>query len=524
MRATRVLPLLLLLSLPGLALAQAPTQARGRSSAGFDKSALIQSVSRRFLEKQYVKPEHGNLQRYQTWGGGRNFVTIVDDTGDFENGNWNNNAALDRILTGSLDKYYDTQPDVAQFVVFFSAFQVPFPGAFYLPLSNDTRGLGYKHSMPGGQEVFDSTPRSPLDGIVVMNDYTLWGPINDLASVFNQEVGHRWGAFVHYQLEADTVSKDLLLGRDLAHWSYFMDSGGSPMEGNGWRENADSTFTSTSSITHANYHPLDLYLMGLIPPAEVPDFYFIDSPDLSALGTAGRNINRSTGPSWNRAVTIGGTKQVIGIGDIIRAEGVRVPASDVAPKQFKIGFVLVVRKGQQTNQNILSEFDDTLDELVTRWRTATGNRASLEVVSSGPPAPAPLPLGDPCEGIYECDGTQATACIAPKVDPSVGKHCAKRCSADEPCPTGLCCAPANLIGDPRYCFAESLNICPAPPPDAGPPAVPDGGATAVADGGTSGGGGGGGCTVAGSNAAGSALVWLALAAVLGVLRRRAAAR
>jgi MYXO-CTERM domain-containing protein len=528
-----------LLFLAPIARAEAPRAVSVRSpiarpASCYSDSDVVRKVRDNYMAHHYKKPDY-SLLKYQVWGGGRNFVTIVDTDGDFANGDWNSDVALNNRLNNVLNQYYQTQPDTAQFVALFSAFEIPFPGAFYLPLANDVTGIGYKHSVGLGPETFDSTDNSPLDGVIVMNDYTIWGDFGGVSNVFNQEITHRFAAFVHYQEDGGTDS-DLLLGRDLAHWSFFMDTGSSPMEGNAWKDNGNGSFTTFTNTSAHNYCPLDLYLMGLIPPTDVPPFWFIDNPDLSSS-----RITRATTPALFGPVTLSGTKKTITIDDVIRAEGPRVPASDVAPKSFKIGFVLVVQKGQQTDQSLLNDFDSTLDDIVAKYEAATGNRATLEVVSQGPPPPPQKSIGDSCAGVFECDSAQSTACIAPKLNSSLGGFCSRRCSSTQLCPTGFCCSAANLIGDPRYCFNASLmNVCPADAADGGAPdggtmSAPDAGMAATVDagmptdqdgGGSTGGGGGtpppksGGCAAAEGSAPGLGALLIALAGLWLARRRR----
>src|SRR5207247_3978261 len=120
-----------------------------------------------------------------------------------------------------------------------------------------------------------------------------------------------------------------------------------------------------------------------------------------------RPVTRGSSPALDREVTIGGTKKVVTIDDIIRAEGERVPKSADAPKSFKIGFVLLVRKGQQTDTSLLNDFESAVDTLVGGWQAATGNRATLEVVSQGPPPPPQKHIGESCAGIFECNAAEA---------------------------------------------------------------------------------------------------------------------
>ena len=61
-----------------------------------------------------------------------------------------------------------------------------------------------------------------------------------------------------------------LLGIDGAHWSYFLDSDASVMYGSDWRDAGGGEFVADAS--RKRYSPLDLYLMGILDPSEVPPF------------------------------------------------------------------------------------------------------------------------------------------------------------------------------------------------------------------------------------------------------------
>jgi len=125
-----------------------------------------------------------------------------------------------------------------------------------------------------------------------------------------------------------------LLGKDSAHWSYLLDTKGSIMYGNGWRDNGDGTFTSTAA--RSGYSPLDLYLMGIIDKTQVPPMLLIVNPA----------IDKTQLPQLG--ATISGTSSTVSIDDIIAAEGVRVPDSTTSQKKFNVGFVLLSRPGDNT--------------------------------------------------------------------------------------------------------------------------------------------------------------------------------
>ncbi|RME45777.1 MAG: hypothetical protein D6795_16210 [Deltaproteobacteria bacterium] len=182
---------------------------------------------------------------------------------------------LDRIVSAFLA----THDDEYDFIMLFTSFQWNQAFAFYSPIANDAAGIGYAHW--AGRDRFDFSPGSPLQGFIFMNaDFIYDGaetPNDQIITeiVFGQELGHRWGAYVHFDADPDpdTVEeRDDLLGRQKAHWSYYVDTHWSWMEGNDWVDNGDGTFSADFETfpEEAGYFPLDLYLMGLIPAGEVP--------------------------------------------------------------------------------------------------------------------------------------------------------------------------------------------------------------------------------------------------------------
>ncbi|MCI0636654.1 MAG: hypothetical protein L0206_22445, partial [Actinobacteria bacterium] len=134
--------------------------------------------------------------------------------------------------------------------------------AFYSPLCNSIGGTG-RGGIPlcGAQQ---------MSGIIDMNssdkfppDYTAGGFFDTLG----QEVEHQLAAFLRLP-DAD------LLGRSGSHWSFFLHTEGSVMEGNKWRDEGNGTFTSVDP--DGGFHAIDQYLWGFLPPEEVPPLFVIE--------------------------------------------------------------------------------------------------------------------------------------------------------------------------------------------------------------------------------------------------------
>jgi hypothetical protein len=434
-------------------------------------------------------------------GGGRNFVFMVDEDAAIQNADWYRDP--DRVVDSLLRGYYMPGAADPQFLAFFTAFPIAFNGAFYAPVANDVTGIGAMDPL-GDAEVYDNSPMSSLEGLVVMNDYGRYlRQPQELGFTFNQELGHRWGSFVRF--DDGSGPSGALLGRDEAHWSFFFHTMGSPMEGNFWSTGRltethgtpDPTTTTergwftttTDQLPALRYMPLDLYLMGLMTPEEVPPFMLLtDTTTFGALDLNGRPVAPSSPPEVDGPVELQGTPQWITVDEIIAAHGPRNPPASDQPRTQTIAFVLIVRPDQAHDQQLVDNFADLVDRAVGGWATATGGRASLDVVSAGTPLPPPVSFGQSCPGgILDCNPAQSTACVAPH-DPSLSSPavCTVLCNDSDVCPRGYCCMPgADAIS---YCFAHPLGPGQACAPgngaypelDAGSPEQADAGGPGVA--------------------------------------------
>ena len=147
-------------------------------------------------------------------------------------------------------------------------------------------------------------------------------------TVLANEVGHRWLANARFRDGATTSTE--LLGRDEVHWSFFMDTDGSYLEGNDITPQADGRFRTTGASLR--YSALDQYLMGMRDASEVAPFFFVRNP----TGT-------DTDPGQNPAsgVTFGGTRKDVTIADVVAAIGDRNPRGTPWPRPFREAFIYV---------------------------------------------------------------------------------------------------------------------------------------------------------------------------------------
>lgn len=231
-----------------------------------------------------------------------------------------------------------------------------FGGAFYAPIFNDTAGLG--NGEFDNRSFFGARPGGKLRGFVSMNvwwncrwaDFFAEGctdkppfatSFRSLHGVLGQEVGHEWGAFLPMIDPISQRRSNELLGRDVAHWSYWVDTGGSPMEGNDWVDNGGGDF-SIRPQDYSKYSDFDLYAMGVMPAAEVqPTFLVQDPSDPNTRCNTSPYCGAATPPE-SGPMRVTGTRLDVTIDDVIAANGPRSPDFASAQKDTRNLFVFAV--------------------------------------------------------------------------------------------------------------------------------------------------------------------------------------
>jgi len=230
-------------------------------------------------------------------------------------------AATRRFLSG--------RPDVFQQVVVYTTRPLnPVPGtlAFEINVRNDVLGIGLPamdHSRAWGSA-------GALESVVYMDSIDTYAD-TDGFEILAHEVGHRWLA--RMRIGGDSAALPAaLLGRGDVHWSFFLDSDASVMEGNAIADRGNGRFETVDFARR--FSPLDQYAMGWRAPAEVPPFFYVDVPDDFRPN---RPFKASSAPEAGISFT--GVRRDVRIEDVVRAMGPRVPAA-TAPI-FRQAFVLV---------------------------------------------------------------------------------------------------------------------------------------------------------------------------------------
>jgi hypothetical protein len=185
------------------------------------------------------------------------------------------------------------------------------------------------------------------------------------------EMGHRWGAFVSAKVGGETIP----LGP--THWArglqapaafpYRRPTEASIMGGGVWQDNFDGTYTQLDDdyyVPATGWSYLDLYLMGLIAPAEVPDFFILRN-----LVPVGKDAN---GHPMFKA-----DRTKVTIQEVIAAEGPRLPGVDKSQREFNTGIVIVVQHGEKPSRELVERAEGIRKQWIEYFPITTGHRASM---------------------------------------------------------------------------------------------------------------------------------------------------
>lgn len=184
-------------------------------------------------------------------------------------------------------------------------------------------------------------------------------------SVLAHEVGHRWLATARFS-DGGAASSELL-GRQQAHWSFHMHSSGSHDEGNQIEDLGGGAFRT--GPPSQRFGPLDQYLMGVRPAAEVPPFFFIRNAVLSGSQSGER------APESN--VDITGTRKDVSIAEVIAAMGPRSPAPASNPSPWRVAF-LYVTDGGSFDADAVALIDRIRSQFEAYFERSTEGRFSID--------------------------------------------------------------------------------------------------------------------------------------------------
>ncbi len=195
-------------------------------------------------------------------------------------------------------------------------------------------------------------PVSPLAPIPAI-------PESSLLTILAHELAHRFLAYTRWKDPVSGLDSRALLGRQLAHWSFYLNTDASVLEGNAITDHGPdaSPRFETTAATQA-FSQLDKYFMGFVDPSEVPATFLVQN------ATGGLHFgNASRSPE--SGVWFNGTRREVRIEDIIEAAGERRPDSTVSQRHFRYAFTLLVDDAESPDPASIRK----LNQLRANWNT-----------------------------------------------------------------------------------------------------------------------------------------------------------
>jgi hypothetical protein len=279
----------------------------------------------------------------------------------------------DLDLVATARKFYQSHPDnYDQLVIWTNVAVTDDAFAFETIIANEIRGIGV--DVLDQSRAFGSAGR--LRSLVMMDTLgkypadpqTRFLGENNTVSLIGQEAGHRWLAFLRFR-DHDGRRSDALLGRDQAHWSFFMDSDASVMEGNDIEDLGGGSFRTVAAVRR--YSALDQYAMGLVTSSQVAPFFYVENP-------VNVSPSRDAEDAPRVGVTFNGTKRTVLLQDVVAVMGARQPAAGQGARVFRQAFIFVPSNGTTAAASEVAKVDLIRRQWETFFERAVNGRARAE--------------------------------------------------------------------------------------------------------------------------------------------------
>ena len=275
--------------------------------------------------------------------------------------------------------------DNYDFLVMYTQFRLDkaLAGSYMTVISNAIEGIGLGQFSYSNSYCSDGRLTSAIvQGLYIdASQGTPAGPngandnYNFAMSQLGHELGHNWIANVSAVVDGETLK--LTDDGCNCHWAQGLHAPvphswkearqASAMGGGYWIDNNDGTFTQIADayfVPASGFSYLDLYLMGLIGPERVPDFFIIQ--DLLEIRT-----------NEDGYKVFSGERVDLTIDNIIASEGPRVPDWNVSQKAFETAFVYVLAPGEEADPEKLGRLGEIRDEFSAYWNSITGRASSM---------------------------------------------------------------------------------------------------------------------------------------------------
>ncbi len=231
-------------------------------------------------------------------------------------------------------------------------------------------GTGSAGRLQGMQEVswigaFSCEPSGHSRDFGALADYSLAVWMN------GHELGHRWGVALDppERSEYARISDNVHWLWELHHPAAFCEPGPpcSSLMGGAWWEEAEPSYyvqrAKNGYPQATGYGPLDLYLMGLARPEEIPRLFVLANP----------RWEFRRGYGWGFLAD----RKEFGIADIIRQLGPRWPDAAHSQKEFNTVYVFFVMQGDELRQSDLERVEGIRQAWIRHFHAATLERAAM---------------------------------------------------------------------------------------------------------------------------------------------------
>lgn len=222
---------------------------------------------------------------------------------------------------------------------------------------------------PPGRGITRRIARSPTLLHLNQLSYNYSATTERAAQLMLHEFGHRWLYFFTIMENGDETSS---LNPVSPHPAAYVHTASafpvyganesSVMGGAYFTPQTDGSYRA--HVASQGYSWTDLYVMGLATPEEVPPWFYIAGTDLP-------------GEYWpEEGAVASGERREVHVGQIIEANGPRIPAMELSQRQFRVLFVLVTESAEPTDAEVakLNEWRALMER---DFAIATGGRGKL---------------------------------------------------------------------------------------------------------------------------------------------------
>ncbi len=250
-------------------------------------------------------------------------------------------------------------------------------------------GAYYTYGNCGAANVGRCDPDSPLrPGLLHMNKVnsgmnSATDPVR--FTVLSHEFGHHWLQLV--DIDEGSGPTDILNPLS-AHPAGYVDTkavqdlvyaeDSSVMGGGYWIDNGDGTYSTPPYNTYYSYSAYELYLMGLMDPAEVTDWFYLDNTDPAQPLAYWAQVD----------ATVTGDYHHVTIQMLLDAMGLRDPAYPNTIQDLFTPMVLVIRPGDEPSAEDWEFMMSVRDPWRESFHIQTDYRGTLTTISPREVSPA----------------------------------------------------------------------------------------------------------------------------------------